>query len=161
MKSPMRKTPDRSLLGTIEHTVSEHAAEAGHKIRDEFDDVAPKVAAATSQAVHTVAHTAIERSRPIRTEAASRGSAALSGLLGEVTPAQIDRLSGRAGASRSRGKIALLLAAVGGVAVWALWWKHSDPDPDAWQDDVSEPAPEPAANPESVADTADTADAEG
>lgn len=149
MKNPLHKAPEHGLLGTIEQTVSEHAAEAGHKIRDEFDDVAPKVAAAASQAVHTVAHTAAERSRPIRTEAASRGSAALSGLLGEVTPAQIERLSDRRGrltpgTPRSRGKIALLLAAAGGVAVWALWWKRSDPDPDPWRDEVAEPALDPA-----------------
>ncbi|MEZ0112476.1 ferric-dicitrate binding protein FerR (iron transport regulator) [Catenulispora sp. EB89] len=139
MKNLMHKAPDHSRLGAIGHTVSEHTAEAGHKIRDEFDDVAPKVAAAASQAVHTAAHAAMERSRPIRTEAASRGSAALSGLLGEVSPAQIDRLSGR---RPRRGRIALLLAAAGGVVVWALWWKRSDPGLDAWQEEPAKPDPD-------------------
>ncbi|MBS2532631.1 DUF5324 family protein [Catenulispora sp. NF23] len=141
MKNLVHKTPDHSRLSTIGHTLSEHSAEAGHKIRDEFDDVAPKVAAAASQAVHTTAHAAMERSRPIRTEAAARGSAALSGLLGEVTPAQIDRMSGRA--SR-RGRIALLLTAAGGVLIWALWWKRSDPDLGPWQEELSKPDTEPA-----------------
>ena len=139
MKSLIHKEPDHSRLSTIGHTVSEHTAEAGHKIRDEFDDVAPKVAAAASQAVHTAAHAAMERSRPIRTEAASRGSAALSGLLGEVSPAQIDRLSGRA---PRRGRIALLLAAAGGVVIWALWWKRSDPELDSWEEELPKPETE-------------------
>ncbi|MEY9857822.1 ferric-dicitrate binding protein FerR (iron transport regulator) [Catenulispora sp. GAS73] len=141
MKNLIHNAPDHGRLGAIGHTVSEHTAEAGQKIRDEFDDVAPKVAAAASQAVHTAAHAAMERSRPIRTEAASRGSAALSGLLGEVSPAQIDRLSRRA---PRRGRIALLLAAAGGVVIWALWWKRSDSSLDPWQEELAKPDTEPA-----------------
>lgn len=157
MKNPMRKEPTHSRLGTLGHSVSEHTADAGHRLRGEFDDVAPKVAAAASKAAHTVtddvapkvvaaaskaAHTAVERSRPARAEAASRSSAALSGLLGAVTPEQIDRVSRRDAkrASRSRGKIALLLAAAGGAVAWAVWWKRSDPDLDPWEDEeVKEP----------------------
>jgi len=144
MKNPIHNAPDHGRLGALGHTMSEHTAEAGHKIRDEFDDVAPKVAAAASQAVQTAAHAAnaaMERSRPIRTEAASRGSAALSGLLGEVSPAQIDRMSRRA---PRRGRIALLLAAAGGVVIWVLWWKRSDPDLDPWQEEPAKPDTETA-----------------
>ena len=199
MKNPMRKEP-HSRLGTIGHSVSDHTADAGHKLREEFDDVAPKVAAAASKAAHTVAedvaprvaaaaskaahtvtedvapkvaaaaskaaHTAVERSRPARAEAASRGSAALSGLLGAVTPEQIDRVSRRDAkrASRSRGKIALLLAAAGGAVAWALWWKRSEPDLDPWEEEeVKEPTeavldphptadPNPTVNPNPAAD---------
>ncbi|MEY9894959.1 hypothetical protein ABIA35_006220 [Catenulispora sp. MAP12-49] len=148
MKHLTHKAPERSRLGEVGHTVSERTAEAGHKLREEFDEVAPKVTTAASRAAHTVAHTTAERTRPIRAEAASRGSAALSGLLGEVSPAQIERISRhgtRGGGSRSRGRIALLLAAVGGVLVWVMWWKRSDPTLSPWPEDASALAPEPVA----------------
>ena len=54
MKNPMRNEP-HSRIGTLGHSVSEHTTDAGHKVREEFDDVAPKVAAAASRAAHTVA----------------------------------------------------------------------------------------------------------
>jgi|GEM_PF-3479607 len=177
MKNPMRKEPAHGRLGTLGHSVSEHTTEAGHKLRGEFDDVAPKVTAAASKAAHTVtddvapkvaaaaskaahtvtdevapkvaaaaskaAHTAVERSRPARAEAAARGSAALSGLLGAVTPEQIERVSRRDAKKakrRSRGKVALLFAAASGAVAWALWWKRSDPDMDPWEEEeVKEP----------------------
>lgn len=147
MKHPMHKTPERSRLGAVGHAVSERTAEAGHKVREEFDDVAPKVTAAASRAAHTVAHTTAERTYPLRAEAASRGSAALSGLLGEVSPAQIERISRRSarkGRSRSRGKIALL-AAAGGALVWVMWWKRSEPSLGPWPEDASELDQEPVA----------------
>lgn len=170
MKNLMQNTPERSRLGALGHTVSEHTVEAGQKIRDEFDDVAPKVAAAASQAGHKLrdefdvaapkvaaatshaAHVAMERSRPIRSEAASRGSAALSGLLGEVTPTQIERMSGR---GARRGKIALLLAAAGGVAIWVLWWKRSDSGTDSWQEEDAKPDPEDVKDVKDGKDLAD------
>lgn len=148
MKNPMRKSK-HSRLEAIGHAVSEHTADAGNKIRGELDDVAPKVAAAATlgaaaatKAAQSVAHSAAERSRPVRAEAASRGSAALSGLLGAVTPEQIERVSRRDAkrdAARSKGKIALLLAAAGGVVAWALWWKRSDPDMGPWAEEAKEP----------------------
>ena len=183
MKNPMRKEPAYSRLGTLGHSVSEHTTEAGHKVREEFDDVAPKVAAAASRAAHTVAddvapkvaaaasraahtvtdevapkvaaaaskaaHTAVQRSRPARAEAAARSSAALSGLLGAVTPEQIERVSRRDAkrASRKRGRIALLLAAAGGVAAWALWWKRSDPDLDPWEEEEAKEPTEAVLDP--------------
>ena len=151
MKTLIGKKPERSRLGAIGHTVSAHTAEVGHKVREEFDDVAPKVVAAASEAAHGAVHTAAERSRPVRTEAASRGSAALSGLLGEVTPAQIEKMSGRASGRaarkqsghRARGKVVLLFATAGGaVMIWALRRKHSDPSLNPWSEEVSEPDPE-------------------
>jgi Family of unknown function (DUF5324) len=145
MKHLMNKAPQRSRLGTVGHAVSERTAEAGHKVREEFDEVAPKVATAASKAAYTVAHTTAERTRPIRAEAASRGSAALSGLLGEVSPAQIEKISRRGkrdGRSRSRGKIALL-AAAGGALVWLMWWKRSDASMSPWPEDASELDREP------------------
>lgn len=159
MKNPLSKEPEHGRLGTIGHSVTEHTAEAGQKIREEFDEVAPKVAAAAAKAAQSaqtvahsaqsvahsaqsVAHTAAERSRPVRAEAASRGSAALSGLLGTVTPEQIERVS-RRNARRSRGKIALLLAAVGGVVAWALWWKRSETELDPWEEEPPKPDPDP------------------
>jgi hypothetical protein len=153
MKTLIRKKKSRrGRLGAIGQTVSVHTAEAGHKIREEFDEVAPKAAAAASEALHTAAHTAAERSRPVRAEAASRGSAALAGLLGEVTPAQIEKMSGRTSrraakqvpGQRTRGKTVLLLATAGGAAmIWVMWWKRSEPNLDPWLEEVSDSDPEP------------------
>lgn len=144
MKHTIHKASEHHRLAEIGHTVSEHTAEAGQKIRDEFDDMAPKLAAAAAKAAQTVAHTAAEHSRPVRAEAASRGSAALSGLLGAVTPEQIERVSRRdakrARTSRSRGKLALLLAAAGGAVAWALWWKRSEPKLDIWTQEAEKPS---------------------
>lgn len=161
MKTLMNKTPRRSRLGTIGNTVSTHTSEAGHKIREEFDDVAPKVAAAASDAVQTVSHVthvAAERSRPVRAKAAYHGSAALSGLLGDATPDQIKKMSGRAArrnakrasAPRSRGRTILLVVAAAGGAVigfrkfHALWTKRSDSNLNPWLEEVPEPGQEPA-----------------
>jgi Family of unknown function (DUF5324) len=140
MKTLTGKKSERTQLNEIGHTVSARAAEAGHKVHEEFDDIAPKVAAAASDALHAAVHTAAERSRPVRAEAASRGSAALAGLLGEVTPAQIKTMSDHA--SRRRGKTALILAAAGGAVLWVLWWKRSDPNMDIRLEEVSETDPE-------------------
>jgi hypothetical protein len=147
-----KKKSRRSRIGAIGHTVSVHTAETGHRIREEFDEVAPKAAATASEALHTAARTAVERSRPVRAEAASRGSAALSGLLGEVTPAQIEKMSGRASrraakqvpGQRTRGKTVLLLATASGAAmIWAMWWKRSDPNLNPRLEEVSDSDPEP------------------
>ena len=138
MKSLTGQQPEHARLDAVGRTVSVHAVEAGHKIHD---DVAPKVAAA-AEALHSAVQTAAERSRPIRVEVSSRGSAALAGLLGDVTPAQIERMSRRA--QRRRGKTAVLLAAAGGAVLWALWWRRSDPNAKFRLEEVSEAAPETA-----------------
>lgn len=151
MKILIHTTPERSRLGTIGHAVSVPTTEAGHQIREEFDDVVPKITTAASKAVHTVTHTAADRSRPAVAEAASRGSAALAGLLGEVTPAHIKKMSGRSTrrgarrrtAPRSRARTVLLLAAAGGAGIWTLWRRRSDPNLNPRLEEVSETGPEP------------------
>jgi hypothetical protein len=146
-----KKKSPRGRIGEIGHSVSVHTAEAGHKVREEFDDMVPKATAAASDVLHAAAHTAAERSRPVRAEAASRGSAALSGLLGEVTPAQIERLSRRnagrsaktASAHESRSRLRLLLALAGGTVMWVLWRKRSGADGDPRLEELTQPVPVP------------------
>jgi len=52
----------------------------------------------------------------------------------------VSRRDAKKARRRSRGKVALLLAAASGAVAWALWWKRSDPDMDPWEEEeVKEP----------------------
>jgi ferric-dicitrate binding protein FerR (iron transport regulator) len=118
MKNPMRKEPTHSRLGTIGHSVSDHTTEAGHKVREEFDDVAPKVAAAASKAAHTVADdvapkvaaAASKAARTVTDDVAPKVAAAASKAA--HTAVERSRPARAEAASRSSAALSGLLGAV-------------------------------------------------
>ncbi|MFI6092342.1 DUF5324 family protein [Streptomyces sp. NPDC051218] len=76
---------------------------------------------------------AVAVAQPVREEAASRGTAALAALRGEVSPKEIQRLvrkhNRRARAGRfAKGLVVLGVVAGGAVAAWKWWDKQANPD---------------------------------
>jgi hypothetical protein len=91
------------------------------------DDVVPKVTTAVSMAVTA--------SKPYRTEARRRGSAAVAALRGEV---------GRARSRRRWPKVLMLTGAVGAAALGAYRWLRARTDRQ-WQPLVTNPPSPPAS----------------
>lgn len=147
--------PERSRFDTIQHAMSGHAAAAGRRVREEFDDMVPKVTGAASDAVHAVTHTAAARSRPVRTQAVRRGSATLSRVLGEAAPAQIKKMARSTGRAPDRAAntmpgrvfrgrtVILLVVMAGGAVTWALMRTRSGPDVSPSEEEAAEPDPRP------------------
>ncbi|MEV5978762.1 DUF5324 family protein [Streptomyces sp. NPDC052114] len=76
---------------------------------------------------------AVAAAQPVREEAASRGTAALAALRGQVSPKEIQRLARkherRARAARlAKGLAVAGILAAGAIAAWKWWDKQANPD---------------------------------
>jgi len=71
-----KKTP-RDRIAEIGQSVSAHTVEAGHKVREELDELVPKAAAAASQALHSAARTPSKARKLVLLLTAAGGAAAI------------------------------------------------------------------------------------
>lgn len=120
--------PDR-----LEHAVDNATKHTCSAVRQATDYTMPRVVLAAAAAR--------QMAGPVRREAVARGATAVAALRGQVTVAEIERLSRRRAQRARRGRCAKRVAMVGvmgiaGVAMWK-WWSHqTNPD---WLVEATEP----------------------
>lgn len=129
--------------GYDQHVVP-RIAQARQQLPPEWDKAATRAAKRTRKAAKKAGDYAAPRiehavadaraaAGPAKEEAASRGTAALAALRGQVSPQEIDKLSRRRARRARTGRLAkrlgvLGLLAGGAYAAWRWWDKQANPD---------------------------------
>ncbi|WP_069886646.1 DUF5324 family protein [Streptomyces luteocolor] len=120
--------------------VAPRVEQARTHVPPKVDHAAHEAAARTRKAARQAAEYsrpriehAVAAAQPVREEAASRGTAALAALRGQVSPKEIQRLARkherRARAARlAKGLAVVGILTAGAVAAWKWWDKQANPD---------------------------------
>ncbi|MEU7584206.1 DUF5324 family protein [Streptomyces sp. NPDC041068] len=127
----------RSQYGTH---VAPRVEQARTHVPPKVDQAAHEAAARTRKAARQAAdyskpriEHAVAAAQPVREEAASRGTAALAALRGQVSPQEIQRLARKHKRRARAGRLAKRLAVIGilaggAIAAWKWWDKQANPD---------------------------------